>query len=108
MNRKTFKDFMMKDLDVFFNDMEFAEEHELDGEVLLCVIVNSDTRDSGTGQSNATQEVFEYKKTVYVKKEDFFIPRVGSVLTLDGDEFYVEGTDNQQGVLRIVLSANES
>lgn len=102
----------MEDLDVFFNGIEFAEEHELEGEMLLCIVVNSDTRDqaSGYGQSHdyASQEVYQEKKTVYVKTQDFFLPKVGSVLSLNGDEFYVEETDEQKGVLKIILVANES
>lgn len=108
---KTFKDFLVEDLDVFFNPEEFADNHELEGDEILCVVVDGNSQnDSGYTKDHeyASQEVFKIFKTVYVKKEDFFVPRVGSVLTLDGEEFYVEEAGDKGGIVRILLSANES
>ena len=48
MNKKTFKDFAHEDLNVFFNLDEFGEEHELDGEVLTLIVVDSKDDDNFT------------------------------------------------------------
>lgn len=109
---KTFKDFILEDLDVFFNLTEVADEHELEGERLTLVVVDSLSNNDITGFPNtqmyASQEVYKQYKTVYVKTVDFHIPRIDSILTLDGEEYYVEDAKDERGIIRIVLSLNES
>lgn len=109
---KTFKDFLIEDLDVFFNPDEFAEEHELDGDTLLCVIVNNKSLSNRDGmlreQIYASQEVYQEIKTVYIKASLFYIPKVESLITLDGKEYYVEAASENKGIIRITLTANES
>lgn len=108
---KTFKDFILEDLDVFFNVDEMAEEHELEGQNLDLIVVDSsleDLKGFGRDQLNVAQEVFKIFKTVYVKSSDFYIPKVDSELVLDGESYYVEEAKDQNGVIKIVLSANES
>lgn len=112
VNKKTFKDFIDEDLDVFFDLDEFADEHELEGETLTLVVVDNKLDDSATGIARdhlyASQEVYKHYKTVYVKASDFFVPKVDSGLTLDGEEYYVEEAADEKGIIRILLSANES
>lgn len=112
MNKKTFKDFANEDLDVFFDLDEMAEEHELEGEIVPLIISDNQSNDKLTvltrEQAYAAQEVFKQFKTIYVKAADFYIPKVDSVIDLDGQEFYVEEAADEKGVIRIVISANES
>lgn len=109
---KTFKDFILEDLDVFFNDEEMADEHELQGETLVIVVVDSQSNNDITGFPNvqmySSQEVYKQYKTVYVKASEFHIPRIDSIITLDGEEYYVEDANDEKGIIRIVLSLNES
>ncbi len=108
---KTFKDFILEDLDVFFNVDEMADKHELEGQDLDLIVVDSsleDLKGFGRDQLNVAQEVFKIFKTVYVKSSDFYIPKVDSELVLDGESYFVEEAKNQNGVIKIVLSANES
>lgn len=111
-NNKTFKDFVNEDLNVFFNLDEFAEEHELDGEQLNIIVIDSKSDDNFTGypreQLYASQEVYKSYKTIYVRSEDFYVPKVDSVITLDGEEFYVDEASEEMGVIRILVSSNES
>ena len=111
-NKKTFKDFIHEDLNVFFNLEEMAEEHELDGEILPIVVTEVNLNNSRTGlareQFHVSQEVYSFVKTVYVRSEQFYLPEVGVELTLDGRKFFVEDSSEQQGIIKIVLSANES
>lgn len=106
-----FKDIVAKDLDnVFFNAEELANKHVLDGEE-LDLVVNSNLggiKGYGKDQLSASQEVYSYFKTVLVKSSDFYIPKVGSYLELDGVEYCVEEAEEELGLIRIVLSANES
>lgn len=111
-NKKTFKDFIAEDLDVFFDLDEMADEHELEGETIPLIVLDNQSNDKRTGmsrdQSYASQEVFKQYKTIYVKTADFYIPKVDSVIVLDRNEFYVEEAGEEQGVIRILVSANES
>jgi len=112
MNKKTFRDFLNDDLNVFFNLNEFAEDHELDGVVVPLVVVETQSNDHVNGfpreQLYAAQEVFKQLKTIYVKSTDYFVPKVDSVITLDNEEYYVDDASEEHGVIRIVVSANES
>ena len=109
---KTFKDFLMEDLDVFFNVDELACEHELEGETITLVVVNNKSDNNMTGfsreQLDGAQEVFKQYKTIYIKSADFYVPNIDSIITLDRIEYYVEEASEGNGVIRIVLSLNES
>ena len=109
---KTFKDFVMEDLDVFFTGMEFAEEHQLDDEPLLCIVIENKREDYQKNNlkdfRSATEKVFVDRRTVYVKTEDFFIPEIGAVISLDNENFDVIDAAEESGVVRIELSRNES
>lgn len=111
-NKKTFKDFIEEDLDVFFNLDEFATEYELDGEVVPVIIVENNLNNNSAGIAKehyyASQEVYKSVKTVYVKTDDFYVPKVESEITLDNKGYYVEDATEEQGIIRIILSANES
>lgn len=112
MNNKTFKDFVNEDLNVFFNLDEFGEEHELDGEVLTLIVVDSKNDDNFTGypreQLYASQEVYKHQKIIYVKAADYFIPKVDSIINLDGEELYVDEAEENMGIIRILASSHES
>lgn len=108
---KTFKDFILEDLNVFFNVNEMADPHELDGQTLDLIVVDNSLEDlNGLGreQLDAMQEVYKVYKTVYVKSSDFYVPKIDTELVLDGLSYYVEESGEEMGVIRIVLSANES
>lgn len=111
-NKKTFKDFAHEDLNVFFNLDEFGEEHELDGEVLPIIVVDSKSDDNFTGfpreQLYSSQEVFKHYKTIYVKAADYFVPKVNSIITLDGEDLYVDEASEDMGIIRILASSHES
>lgn len=108
---KTFKDFILEDLNVFFNDDEMADQHELDGQSLSLIVVDNSSKDlNGLGreQLDASQEVYKVYKTVYVKSSDFYVPKIDSEIVLDGQSYYVEESGEEMGVIRVLLSANES
>lgn len=112
VNKKTFKEFANEDLDVFFDLGEMAEEHELEGEIIPLIISDNQSNDKLTGLTRehayAAQELYKQFKTIYVKAADFYVPKVDSIIILDGQEFYVEEAADEKGVIRIVISANES
>lgn len=112
-NKKTFKDFASEDLNVFFNLNEFAEEHELDGNIIPLVVVDSksDANFSRSGYSReqlyASQEVYKKYKTIYVKSSDYEKPLVDSEIYLDNEQLYVEEVSEDMGVIRILAYTHD-
>jgi len=108
---KKFKDFLQQDLtNVFFNAEELADKHVLGGKELDIVVESylGDVKGYGKDQLAVSQEVYSHLKTILVKSSDFYIPNIGSILDLDGEEYYVEEANEELGVIRIVISAYES
>ncbi|WP_458412773.1 hypothetical protein ACNQFZ_18480 [Schinkia sp. CFF1] len=111
MNKKTFKDFLQSDLNVFFNPSEFGEFHTLGSKEIL-MIIEEDGFDETKRRSNdfdeVTQNIYESMKTIYLKSSDYNKSDVGKRVTLDGEKYYVVSSSVSGGILRISLSANES
>lgn len=107
-----FKDTLEADIsNVFFDIDEMGEEHELEGETLIIVVDGSNLegmRGYGNDQLSASQEVYIHFVTIFVKSIDFYVPTVGSQLTLDNQYYFVEESHDDSGIIKIVLSANES
>lgn len=108
-----FKDAVLADVnDVFFNDDEFADEHVLGDESFLCIVIGNENSENSANVTSehryASQETFTLTKEVYVKSCDFYVPSIGSVLTLDGKEFYVDKANEEAGIIYLLLTANES
>lgn len=100
-----FKDAVAADITkVFLNADEFAETHELNGVEIPLVI---DTSIIAEGANNL-EGVFLNTKTLYVSAEDIDpAPVEGEILTLDGDVYLVRRVSIEQGVLNIIIEANE-
>lgn len=110
-NKKTFKDFIHEDLNVFFNLDEFAEIHNLDGNDLPIIVIESKSDDLFTGypqeQMYSSQEVFKKYKTIYVKSEDYEKPIIGSEIFLDGESLFVDEVSDDLGVIRILAFTHD-
>lgn len=107
----SFKDFINKDLETFINPLEFGDIHRLDGKELL-MIVEEETVDSKKGltdaQEDAAQGIFEASVVLYLKASDYKKPSVGRRVELDRKQYYVADASVSDGMLKIVLIANES
>lgn len=108
----TFKEDLNEDLrDVFFDVDEFAEEHDLNGTVCLCVVEGVATRASfQRSEKYAGYDVVHgATNTVHVKKEELGeTPVEGEVFKIDGDIYYVDSCTEEMGMLTISLRANIS
>lgn len=104
------KESFKKDINVFFNTMEFAEVHEIDGKE-MAIIINDDIQKgfSSASQYDYAEGVYVSTKTIYAKKEDFKKPLIkGKRIKLDDNYYYVELVKEIGEILKIVLVANES
>lgn len=106
-----FKDQLKKDLDIFINPLEFAEYHQLGSKEVLMVI-DEDSSNQNRARSNdydhATQNIYESITTIELKSEDYPKPSIGEPIKLDGEIYIVVNTSILDGILKIVLKANES
>ena len=107
-----FKDMLKADLDnVFINAEEFADEHELNGQTVLCV-VQSPT-EQGMFLQGLDYRGFDGVRgqttIVYVKKEIIGeVPAEGEVITLDGEPMLVDSCVDDMGLLSITLHFNHA
>ena len=107
-----FKDMVEADMgDVFLSMDEFAEEHDLNGTVCVCIVESPETQEKF--QRGEKYEGYEavsgLAATVHVKKSDIEeMPAEGQKFTLDGEIFMVSDCTEHMGMLTIRLGANIS
>ena len=108
----TFKKDLTEDLrDVFFNVDEFAEEHDLNGTVCLCVLEKPRTEEKYI--RGATYDTYEgihgASVTVHVESRLLLeIPVEGMRFDLDGEVMLVDSCTHEAGLLSIVLKGHDS
>jgi hypothetical protein len=105
------RDCFSSDLNVFLNPDEFGEIHTLDSKGIMMVIEDdsfNQKAEQNQNFENATEGVYDSLITIYVKATDYKKPSVGKRVTLDNKKYYVVSASNQDGLLKIVLGANES
>lgn len=108
----TFKEDLTEDLrDVFFNVDEFAEEHDLNGTVCLCVLEKPRTEEKYI--RSATYDAYEgiHGASVTVHVESHLLPEIpveGMRLDLDGEVMLVDSCTQEAGLLSIVLKGHDS
>ena len=104
-----FKDEIKKDLDVFVEDEEFAEEIELDGVKLTGQVISHTAEKSGR-----LQETFDGLHgdfiTLYFKTDDYCsarkrIPREGEWAMINGKRYDVMNAADELGITRLICSA---
>jgi hypothetical protein len=106
-----FKDTLSDDLELFFDDDEFAEVHILDGEEVLLVIdedIYQGRESFSQDVYNASQGVYQSKVKIHVQSTDYERPVVGQQVVFDGEFYYVGHVSESTGVLSIELNANEA
>lgn len=106
-----FKDAVSSDIKgVFINALEFADEHTINGETVICVVDTDLIKERGTPSSSEYAEgVFLEQISIFVDKDD--LPRVpvkGEMLRLDGDRYLVDNVSENMGVLEITIEDNQS
>lgn len=104
-----FKDCVKADVKgVFINNDEFASEHTLNGQTVICV-VDTDTTDSAdTDTGHRYEGVFVNAVTIYVDTNDIETrPVEGELLELDEVMHSVKTVSNEDGMLVIVAEVYE-
>lgn len=104
----SFKDFVSLDNEnVFFNDSEFAETHNIGG-IDFDIVIDDCELQELQGGFEVFSEHYEKMLLFFIDKQKLgYIPKVNSNLFFDGEMWQVAYVnDDKQGVLEIVLGKN--
>ena len=108
----TLKEDLTEDLrGVFFDADEFAEEHDLNGTVCLCVLERPRTEEKYI--RGATYDAYEgvHGASVTVHVESRLLPEIpveGMRFDLDGEVMLVDSCVHEAGLLSITLKGHDS
>lgn len=104
----SFKDFVSLDNEnVFFNDSEFAETHNIGG-IDFDIVIDDCELQELQGRFEVFSEHYEKMLLFFIDKQKLgYIPKVNSNLFFDGEMWQVAYVnDDKQGVLEITLGKN--
>lgn len=97
---------LIDDLNVFFNEEEFAERHVVN-EVEMTIVVDNDKLVDLKAKSQYASGISSAEKLIIVQKTEFGSkPAVGQIITVDDDIYRVVTVEEPLGVFEITLEAN--
>lgn len=107
----SFKDDLMEDLDVFFDEDGFAEQHEINGESIWCILEGLTTKEQLTkiGRNAVDFEGINAITTILHCKASEIpeIPAKGNIITVNGEVFIVRECTNEAGLLTLTLGVDQ-
>jgi hypothetical protein len=97
-----FKDQLEADIrDVFLDEDEFAQNHEIDGQEVLCIIDDE-------SKPNANDGVYVIRRHLFVEQSELgYRPMPGQKMSIDDNYFYVVDCIGD-GLIEVILEAHES
>jgi hypothetical protein len=104
MGKLNLKEQLAKDVAVFFNPMEFGEEHTLDGRVITCVIDNDRLKERSKKEYEGISvgEILLFVKIEDVNKK----LEQGMPIVFDKRQMYVFDIRKNLQMYEIILSQN--
>jgi len=110
----TFKEQIAADTkNVFMNELEFSEEHIIDGKEMLCIVDNNELM-ARRGKDKYRAKFYVDKVgikdiLIYVRAEDFgVLPAIGRTLMFDGKPYVICDAVNECGIYSINLEMNKA
>ena len=104
-----FRDYLESDIDdVFLNEDEFAEGHNLNGTVAKAIIQSPTARESflSNGSHVSNDGLHGVSVFVHCKSKDIpEIPSQGNIFRLDDDVYIVQSATEEDGLVSIELRA---
>lgn len=103
-----FKDMVKEDISsVFLNDLEFADEHEVNGKTMRLIIDNNEQIEREKRLNQHMDGIYVKQLLVFLSAADFGkLPKHGALLILDGKDYRVTDAIDEMGVYSITLEAN--
>lgn len=105
-----FKELMAEDVDdVFLDTDENAEEHDIDGQTVLCSVDQVSSRERSDRQNETYDGIFKATAMLAVKEAVLgYRPVFGQAMKVDGTMYLVAKCVEDSGLLLVTLEANES
>lgn len=101
----TFKESLEKDtVNTFLNELEFAEEHEINGEIAKCVLDEERYQLKQSKRINSLDNDGTYIDglTIFIEESFFkYQPHAKEIITLDGTDYYILSSKKDMGMLEI-------
>ena len=110
----TFKEQIALDnKNVFMNQDEFSETHNINGKDMPCIVDNNEQIDREKryryNHSLYGDGVYIKQLLIYVKAEDFGpLPAIGRVLLFDRKNYIITDAINEDGIYSLCLEANNT
>lgn len=106
----TFKEQLAADVGaVFLNPQEFGETHIVDDKEMVIVIDDYGSSEHQRQAGQYLDGIYTKRRRVYVAAADFGpLPKQGSVLTVDDDEYTVMDAVAEGDIYVITAEANDS
>ena len=103
-----FKDMIANDVKgVFLNTLEFSDIHTVNGVEMPVQIDGNEQIERQKRQTEVAEGIFVNQKLIYVSAEDFgALPRIESVLKLDGKTYRVVDAIDEDGIYSITIEAH--
>lgn len=104
----TLKDYIKDfDLDTFINMDEFAEDHQINGETIKCVVDTDIFDERSTLSGDRSGGVFKDTISIFIKISDIEKPLIDEIMTVDDEHYRVVEVKENMGMYEIVLSQND-
>jgi len=107
----TLKDHILHDIEAaFINTKEFAEEHILDDQTVVCIVQDVNIAEDLTVDKKGEYfpDLFGDAKTINISKNQLEeIPVYGQLIYLDGERYEVVSVADDMGLLTIVITGNK-
>ena len=106
---KSFKEQLEKDIDsVFFNMLEFAEPHIIDGKETPIVLDTDRIIELSTGKTVETRGIFTDDILFFIRKKDLdYKPVAGQHMEFDGELYPISDVMEDFGGYTIILTGNQ-
>lgn len=105
-----FKQLMANDIhDVFLDASEFATEHDINGQQILCVVDDDISKQRSNRQRDSYDGIYQRELTIFVSESDLgYRPERDQKMTVDGEWYEVLNCAGSAGMLEIDLGANRA
>lgn len=112
MGSPSFKDIVQADINnVFMNDLEFADIHNIDNKPMKVIIDNNEhiEREKRLSMKQTLDGLYIKQTLIYVSGSEYGpLPALGKQFMLDGKRYRVADAIDENGIYSITLEANKS
>lgn len=103
------RDYIYRDISAFLNTDEFADMHDIDGQMIEAIIDSDILKIYSNDKTEMYDGVYRGEIALYVKESDLnYRPVYGQIMRLDGNIYTVKECADDMGIFRITLEAAES